>query len=690
MIPGSEEDAGFARLARTPAETAAAAVRPACSLVWTAAEVMHWAGVQGSADLGIATVVASSLAWGAASRGWVPPALPAWVALAGGWTAAAWYLGPLAWLPAPMLTAAWIVITWAAHRAARRHPAVAGARQWREARGRWLAVRGNWGLGGSHLLDYQETRVGELYTVSARKASRYIGNRSAEEDIAEAENLPLGRVQILPHELAGRIIISIRRKDPWAEPILHPLTGENPDAELAERRSITDLVPVGQHPEAGGLLTIQLYDAEAGGKNIDITGIKGAGKDVLLASVAEHVTACDDAVMVWIDVSIKGTAQLGAWGPACHLTALGADAKARAVAVVGVLNKVIEWRARTYKPGTYAPSADDPAIVLVVNESDAAAAVPGLKRELDDFATKAREFGGVYIHAGQRNTNDYHSAKQRSQDDVHCTGMLANANEARHAGGFPPALRVGVWSISMLGGSTATGRTWVFAATKAAHGAAVERVAAERAFSQPGLPAECREYLGERYAALLASEVFPRWAQGRDPGGYAPGGDDAQDGPPAARPDDAAAALPAVTAATVTAVADHDLEEMWKAPMDESTAARNAAIHRKLTDASRSLAVAAAIPRPEPVAPETRAAFTAERWRQVADEPPRQVLGPLLGMLEEGTTISAVAGQFTGGKKWQARKWLEYLRLAGAAYVDGERSAARWRLAPPLGEGDAQ
>jgi hypothetical protein len=686
MIPG-EEDAGAARLARVPAETAAASVRWAAGAVWTATEIMHWAGVQGAADLGIATVVAASLAWGAASRGWLPPAVPAWVALAGGWTAAAWYLGPLAWLPAPVLTAAWIVIAWAAHRAAHRHPAVAGARQWREARARWLAVRGNWGLGASHLLGYQETRVGELYTVSARRASRYIGNRSAEEDIAEAENLPLDRVQILPHELAGRIIISVRRRDPWAEPILHPLTGENPDVELPARRSVTGLVPVGQHPEAGSLLAVRLCDAETGGKNIDVTAIKGGGKGVLLDDIAEHVTACDDAVMVRVNVSIKGHAEAAAWGPACHLTAFGPDHRSRAVAVVQVLNQVIEWRARTYRQGAYSPSPGDPALVLFVDESDAAAADPALKRELDIFATKAREYGGVYIHAGQRNTNDYHSAKQRSQDDVHCTGMLANANEARHAGGFPPALRVGVWSVSMLGGSTATGRTWVFAATKAAHGAVAARIAAERAFSQPELPAGCREYLGEKYAALLASEVFPRWAQGRDPGDYAPGGDDAQDGPPAARPDDAATALPAVAAATVTAVADHDLEEMWETPMDESTAARNAAIHQQLADAGRSLAETAAMPRPGPVSPETRAAYVAERWRQVVPEGSQQRLLEMTG--GDGTTSGAVAEEF-GITKSKAKVWLLALRQGGVAYMEGERRGARTRrLATPPGGSDA-
>lgn len=696
-MTGGGGEPELARLGKTPAEKAAAAVRPVSVAVWTAAEIMHWAGVHGSADLAVATAIASPLAWGAAGRGWVPAATPAWIALAGGWTAAAWYLGPLAWLPAPMLTAIWIILLWAAHRAAHRHPAVTSARQWREARARWLAVRDEWGMSRTHLLKYEETRVGELYTVSTKgtgkRASQFPG-RANEERIEEAENLPRGRVQVYDHELAGRIVISVRRVDPWAEPLLHPLADENPEVELPARRSICDLALVGQHPETGAPLAVPLYDRETGGRNIAVTGIKGSGKTILFDDISEHVTACDDAILVRINVSVKGYAEVAAWGPACHLTAFGPDQRSRAVAVVKALSGIIEWRARTYKQGAYTPSRRDPAIVLLVDESDSAAAVADIRRGLDDIATKGRELGFVYGHGGQRNTNDYHSAKQRSQDDVHCTGMLANANEMRHAGGAAPAMRPGVWSVSVLGGTEHSGRAWMFARTKAAHGAEVERIAAERAFDQPELPAECAEYLGDAYAALLASEVFTRWAQNRSPGDFTPGNDDAQpqDAPPAARQDGTELAVPA--GGPATAVADDSVQqilEMWNTPMDKSIQARNDAIHQRLADAGRMLAETAAMPSPPLVDPAERAAFTAERWRQVGEQAqiPEEARPRLLEMLREGTTAPAVAAAFEVSK-WTARTWLENLRLGGAAYVDGERKAARWRLAPPPGDGDAQ
>jgi hypothetical protein len=693
----------LARLGKTPAEQAAAMVRPFSVLVWTATEIMHWAGMQGSADLAAATAVASSLAWGASARGWVPAATPAWIALAGGWTAAAWYFGPLAWLPAPMLTVIWVILLWTAHRAAHKHPAVADARQWRDARARWLMIRNDWGLGGTHLLGYQETYLGEMYEVSTKatgkRASQYTGNRAHEEYIAEAENLPRGRVQIRGHELAGRILISIRRRDPWAKPLIHPAACEDHEIEIPEHRSILDPALVGQDPETGAPLEVPLYDRETGGKNIAVTGIKGAGKGVLLDGISEHVTACDDAIMVRVNVSVKGYAEAAAWGPSCHLTAFGPEQKSRAVAVVKILNRIIEWRARTYRQGAYTPSPADPAFVLVVDESDAAAAVPELKRELDTFATKAREYGGVYAHAGQRNTNDYHSAKQRSQDDVHCTGMLANSNEARHAGGLSgPDMatygegHAGVWAIRLLGGSVSAGRTWVFAGTKAAHGVMVEALAAERAFTQPELPAACREYLGDSYAALLASEVFTRWAQDRTPDEFISRDDDwPQDTPAPVRPDDdetrAAAALPA--AATATAVADPDLEEMLRTPMDDDARSRYAAVRERLSAAAASLAETAAMPRPE-ADPADRAAFIAQRWQQVTAgvQIPEGPRGRLLAMLGEGTTISVVARALEV-KPWTARTWLEKLRDENLAYVDGERRGAHWRLAPPPGDGDA-
>ena len=124
--------------------------------------------------------------------------------------------------------------------------------------------------------------------------------------------------------------------------------------------------------------------------------------------------------------------------------------------------------------------------------------------------------------------------------------------------------------------------------------------------------------------------------------------------------------------------------------MDDRERGRLDAIAAKLGGARRMLAETTAMPQPE-ISPEAREAAAAEAWRQVGEaaQVPAEALAPLLEMLGEGTTAPAVAKRF-GVSKWTARTWLENLRGKGAAYVDGERKAARWRLAPPLPGGDAQ
>jgi hypothetical protein len=691
-------------LERTRAEKLAAAVLPAAVATWTATEVMHLAGVHALLPLGGATALASALAWGAAGRrDDVADSLPWWVATGGAWLTAADVLGPLAWWPAVPLTLAWAVFAVAASKAAHQHDAVTSAREWRAARADWLGRSHDWGLGGSHLLDFQRTRLGELYTVSTKgtrkRASHFIGH-ALEEVIAEAEDLPLNRVQVRKHALAGRIVISVRRIDPWADPLLHPLAREDPEVELPAARSIRVPVPVGQDPETGQVLEVPLWDDQTGAKNVSVTGIAGAGKGVLLDDVSEGVTAAPDALQVRINLSDKGYAEIESWGPSCHLTAFGPDQRLRAVKVLEVVAGIIAWRARTYKRGEYQPTRRDPLIVIIVDESDEAAAV--VKEGLNKVATKGREYGVAYVHAGQRGTHDYSSAKQRSQDVVRCVGAVNGQNEARHAAGsaawsMPDMAtygegRPGVWSIARNGAGHRTGRTWVFAASPAAHGAEVERIAQERAFEQPELPAACREYLGEAYEILLATEVFARWARarsGEDPA-EADGGT-AADGEPAAAaggPGDGTETARSAAKRAVLTEEDPLRGLDWETKMNDKERELLARLDAKNAATRQMLAETVAMPKPQ-LSPEAREAVAAEAWRRVAEEPPREVLAPLLEMLEEGTTIGAAAERF-GVKKWQARKWLEWLRIAGAAHVDGERSAARWRLAPPLGEGDAQ
>jgi hypothetical protein len=462
---------------------------------------------------------------------------------------------------------------------------------------------------------------------------------------------------------------------------------------IALRRLITDVRPVPSVP----VRCIQVDNAD----KLYLAGPTAipTHNTVLFDNISEHVTACPDALMIRVNISVKGYAEAASWGPACHLTAFGSDQKSRAAAVLKVICQVIEWRARTYKRGVYEPSPQDPLIVLITDESDSAAAVPAVRALLNDIATKGREYGVAHVHAGQRATYDYTSGKQKTQDDVYCTGMVSRRGEVRHAAGsmahqVPDMAtygegKPGVWSVAVLGAGQQDGRTWVFDASPAGHAAHVERIAAERARSQPELPAACREYLGTAYEVLLSTDVFARWARGTEDDADAPGGA-APAAPDVPAPDDGTQPEPVATGSVAVAEADVAGRLERELDVDEDTRAAFATLDEKLRAVRLMNAETAAMPRPQ-VSPQEASAATEEAWRQVGEQaeiPPEAAEG-LLGMLREGTTAGSVAQAF-GVSKWIARTWLEKLRGQGAAYVDGERKAARWRLTPPPAQDDAQ
>jgi hypothetical protein len=561
-------------------------------------------------------------------------------------------------------------------------------------------TRNDWELGGSHLIGFEQTDIGELYTVNVKgtgkKRSEILSSKIAEH-IAQFEDLDENRVELSRFGPAGRIRIAIRRRDPWEHPYLHPLVCDGHEISLPEARSILDEAMVGQERESGDPLAIPLCD-DNGAKRVSITGISGAGKGVLMDSLAEHVTACDDALMVHLNLSVKGYEDEESWGPACWLTAYGPEQKSRAAAILKIIGEVIEWRTRNFKRGQYAPSPEHPAIIVFSDESDSAAEVAAVRAGFSMIATKGRSAGVGYVRLGQRNTRDYTDPKARSQDNVFCTGMVRNANEDRHAGtGTGPSMatygegKPGVWKIERLGGGQQVGRTWVFHPKAAGHGAEVERIAQERAYDQPELSGACREYLGSAYEALRATEVFERWARSQEPG-TDPDGDDAPapEAPAPAASQETAAAAAAQPAPGRTAVAEHDLEELFKMDVDPGTRAQIDRIHEKLGNARRILEEAAAVPRPAAGDPEALAAQAAERWRQVdaQAEVPADVRPRLLAMLEGGGTTSTAAAAEFGVGRWKALTWLRVLRGEGLARTEGEKRGTRWVLATPPGDGD--
>ena len=221
-------------LRRKPAERAARAVLPACAGFWTAAEIMHATGIPWL-DIGLGTAAVAGVAYGRGARGGA-----GWLLAGGAWAALAARFGPLAgpYLP---LTDAWAVLSFCGWRWARSHPAVVAARERRQASMDWLGKRDRWGLGRTHLLDWEPTRLGEKYTVdvrgSGRRASQLVHSDVAER-IAEDRMLPPSRVRLSRHRLAGRVEIAIRELDPWAKPIPHPVLADDPEIDLSGRYSI--------------------------------------------------------------------------------------------------------------------------------------------------------------------------------------------------------------------------------------------------------------------------------------------------------------------------------------------------------------------------------------------------------------------------------------------------------------------
>jgi hypothetical protein len=314
-------------LADSPAERATPL---AAGVVLGAAAILHAAHVS-SLDIGLpaltsAGVTALMVRDRAAGR-----RAAAAIAAVGGWMTLATAAGPMAgrydavgllWLAGSAYGYSKIV----------RHDSVRRAREWRNAKLDWLARREQYGLRGSHLVDYERTRLGEAWEVdvqeTGRRASSHVQGDLAER-IAETEMLPVVRVRVTAARMAGRIRISVRRSDPWDKSAPHPVLDPSPELELPVPCSIRRPVTVGMDPETGKPLPLTAWD-ETGSKNILIVGKKGSGKSTLLSCIRERLTAADDALVYDINVS-KAQENLE-WAPACELSAVGRDEKKKALA----------------------------------------------------------------------------------------------------------------------------------------------------------------------------------------------------------------------------------------------------------------------------------------------------------------------------------------------------------------------
>lgn len=696
------------RLRRARPEQAARWFLPACGAEWTAAEILHAASVQW---INIAWSTAALAAVGYARMGRKAAKarstekrdtalryarhLATGITVAGSWLTAATALGPLAG-PRCALTWIWAGTSLGAWWRLYRHELVAAARDWRLRREGWHATARAWGLAGSFLLHHEATRLGEMMiadvTGTGRLASE-IARSSLPERIAQQRGVPRNRVEVREAPgPAGRVLINIRETDPWKRPFTHPVLADAPEIDLRVPYSVTQLAVVGQVPETGDPIGVPLCD-EYGGKVVSVTGLMGAGKTTLLHCICERVTAADDAILVKLNLSMKGYAERDLWGPACLLTALGHDKAAvkRAVRVMRLVNRVLAERSKRPKvTADFVPSREDPLIVVVVDESDAAWSNPALAKELDTFATKCREYGGTLVTAAQRGTSDFTSPVVRSQTSVVCLGAVNRSGEAMHAAGdagltMPNMAeygegRPGVWVI----GGTAVPRQMAGRTFRLSDPEDIRTLVAERAYFRPVLPDWLAGALGEDYEQLLGSDVFAEWGRRHSPPAAPPGAPL----PPPIPQDPGAARAPVAVLDRDEVMAGLDREaEDYMSDLEDADELRTRwlAVRDKNTETIRLVNETAGMAFPD-IPADQMAEIRAERWQQFGAE--TEITGEqrdtLMILLREGTTIKEVATALSV-TRWVARGLLEHLRGEGLATEPGKGRGARWRLAAPAG-----
>jgi hypothetical protein len=663
---------------------------PAIPAVWTAAEILHLAGVPGLYP-GAAAVAAAGLSYGLGEkhaqaadeerprlRG---AELAAVTGAVGAWLTVGTIWGPLAG-PDHALSIAYAAGAAGGYWWLRRHDALRAARARRDAKAAWLARKAAWhalaprlGLQGSHLLSEDATLLGETRLIDTRGTGRrasQLASADLAERIGEIEMIPAGRIDVTTDRIPGRLRISIRRTDPWASPIPHPATV--PDSPYARYvpypATIREPVTIGIDPETGKPLQLALWTAK-GAKVVMIAGKKDAGKTVLMNDLSERITACPDARL--LQVNLAKVLEDDCWKPLAAASALGQAGKARRILQFAA--DVIFTRSRSgRRTPVHQPTPAEPLYVLKIDEVDEVAKLPDCKALLKFISSKCRSEGVALIIAGQRATAQWiGGADMRANVDTAVWGKFGRAGEARHVAGSEIDLpdmgaygegASGVFGVTELGGSGSyvKGRTFCLREIDD-----LERIVRER------LADQARHVLEPALAGLAAA-----WAKIT---GTGPPGDGEDDGDAEGR-----------TAGGARAEDDEDDEDDEDAAAPAAAAGHDydaTALTAKVAAARAAAAETAAIPPVPPGMEDHAAAVLAERQRQFMAAYtdvalPEADQAALRAMLAGpgGITTRAAAASLPWSHT-RVHQQLVRWRQEGTAEKRGNGSAQRWHAAAP-------
>ncbi|WP_431897965.1 hypothetical protein [Nonomuraea sp. bgisy101] len=428
-----------------------------------------------------------------------------------------------------MLGAATAGLTYWAYR---RDPEIAAAIAWENACVDWHRRAPLYGLAGSHLVAWRETRLGEqfeLNTVGTGRRASALASRDLEERIAEHEMLKTSRVKVRVGGIAGRLLVNIRYKDPWAHPLPHPLLDLTPEIVFPQVADVREPCIIGMDPETGRPLQIVLWD-EDGAKRIVIVALPGSGKTVILNCVYERTTAADNAFPIGLNVS--KAKELRRWRRALGASACGPNERIKALRLLQFARHVIDYRGSLddAEEATVEPTREVPLVPIILDEMDELLAKgdpigQATRTEFAYVMSKGRSEGVPVIMAGTRGTAAYTGGgNSRTMVDQVVLGRVNRKSEMQHAAGeyglsLPNMAdygegHAGVVLIADIGGQWSTGRGW-----KLDKLSDIDQLAARRrpAELEPGLMAYIVEQMGADVVAELLSIEPPTSLLAKNP-----------------------------------------------------------------------------------------------------------------------------------------------------------------------------
>jgi hypothetical protein len=387
------------------------------------------------------------------------------------------------------------------------------ARKQREA---WPAFAAAVGLNGSVVEKREDTRLGERLIVNIKgtgKRASAIANGDVAVRIAEHYRIAKSRVTVKEIARDATLVsISIRRVDPWAKPIKHPLLDTDPEITLSVPNDITKgPLIVGQDPETGDPLNLSVWD-EDGARRTMIVAALGGGKTVFLNNTIERITACDNAIVWGIDLTKAKDLREWRKGGAVPVAACGPEEKGKAALILKLARAAINYRALNNRESVFQPGWGRPGITIVLDEIDGlvggnSAMAQAAREDLTYIVSKGRSESIGVIIVGQRGTAKWlGGADLRALLEQVVLLKVNRPNEVHLAtGGVDLNLpdmttygegKAGVALICGMDGSHDAGRTFKFSDLDD-----ILRISSSRTPSplEPGLV----EHLGDAYTQLI-------------------------------------------------------------------------------------------------------------------------------------------------------------------------------------------